>query len=166
VWPFNVARISECRINSWGTLMSAPNSRKRSNAPSPFRPMTADVSVPCCGYPQVPPDRRSAGARARSHEIFDGLNAPKMKSMSPARRSEASISKGLSFVAICTSGLSAVSCAIASGRMCARPSGSATIIRPVKEYTRTASDMPTAGAIDFARNIHSVNSSSDMRENG
>jgi enoyl-CoA hydratase len=38
-------------------------------------------------------------------------------------------------------------------------------IRAVKEYTRTAFDMPTAGAIDFARNIHAVtNSSSDMRK--
>jgi enoyl-CoA hydratase len=33
----------------------------------------------------------------------------------------------------------------------------------VKEYARTAFDMPTAGAVDFARNIHAViNSSSEM----
>jgi enoyl-CoA hydratase len=38
-------------------------------------------------------------------------------------------------------------------------------VRAVKEYTRTAFDMPIAGAVDFARNIHAVtNSSSDMRK--
>jgi enoyl-CoA hydratase len=34
----------------------------------------------------------------------------------------------------------------------------------VKEYTRTAFDMPVSGAVDFARNIHAViNSSSEMK---
>ncbi|HXQ53336.1 MAG TPA: enoyl-CoA hydratase/isomerase family protein [Stellaceae bacterium] len=40
-------------------------------------------------------------------------------------------------------------------------------IRGVKEYARTAYNMSTEGAIDFARNIHAViNSSSEMRRKG
>ena len=37
--------------------------------------------------------------------------------------------------------------------------------RAVKEYARVAMDMPVAGAVDFARNLHAtINSSSEMRK--
>ena len=36
----------------------------------------------------------------------------------------------------------------------------------VKEFTRVAYDMPTHGAVDYARNLHSLlNTSSEMRRN-
>ena len=43
----------------------------------------------------------------------------------------------------------------------------AIAVRGVKEYARTAYNMSTEGAIDFARNIHAViNSSSEIRRKG
>jgi enoyl-CoA hydratase/carnithine racemase len=39
-------------------------------------------------------------------------------------------------------------------------------VRGVKEFTRVAYDMPIAGAVDYARNLHSLlNTSSEMRRN-
>src|SRR5215469_15020288 len=39
-------------------------------------------------------------------------------------------------------------------------------VKGVKEFTRVAYDMPVAGAIDYARNLHSLlNTSSEMRRN-
>ena len=40
-------------------------------------------------------------------------------------------------------------------------------VKGVKEFTRVAYDMPTPGAIDYARNLHSlINTSSEMRRGG
>ena len=37
-------------------------------------------------------------------------------------------------------------------------------VRGVKEFTRVAYDMPLAGAVDYARNLHSlINTAGEMR---